>query len=232
MSTIEDIERLIAKGKLEQAIKTLLQLSANASSELKNDIILQSGRLNRTEADFKRGIIPITHLQLIRNNVAFAVIGYLDEFKENTSSNLQPKEKAIEKSEIKELLKLFERAVFEASIHSEEATAMFDAIQNVRIGLQMKNAGLIENERAAKLFREIWKDLLAIEGQVIEKYPNIFAALAELKSQPMDWERRKRAEEIIGKDDYWQAIGLMMSIRDKINPKVEEIREIYRGFAT
>lgn len=223
MNQPKNIESLIAKGKLEQAIDSLLILAETTSSGSRKDILLQSNRLNRTEDDFKRGIIPITHLQLIRNNVAFAIIGYLDEFKGSNQSHPNDKE------EIKELLKLFERAVFEASIYSEEVTAMFDAIQNVRIALQMKNAALVENPTVGKLFREIWKELLDIEGEVIEKYPKVFEALAELKNQPMDWNRRRRSEEIIGKDECWKAINLMMNVRGKINPKIEKIREIYRN---
>lgn len=229
--TIDKIKILIANNSTEEAIDKMLDAAEIANTpKLKDEIILQSSRLNQANRNRRFGIETSDRNDLVRNNINFALLETLKEFEriEEVTTNKQTPFSEKEREEIREFLLLFERAVFDAPVSSEEPTAMFKSIQDVRLSLQIKGAGLIKNQEAADIFREIRKILLHIEDEVIRKYPEVVAILDEVKNMPLSYERRKYVEEKLGRKTNWEAVMLMIGTRNDVMPRVEKVREIYR----
>lgn len=234
-STIAEIKSLIANNSTEKAIEKMLEVAERANiPTLFNEIILQSSRLKQVSRNRLLGLETSSQIDLVRNNINFALLQILTEFdhiKEVSSSKGTPFPEK-EREEIRTFLLLFERAVFDAPLSSEEPTAMFKSIQDVRFSLQVKGAGLIRNQEAADLFREIRKILLHIEGIVIREYPEVVDLLEKVKHMPMGYERRQLVRETLDHKIQMNAIVLMMGVRNDVAPKVERIREIYRSLSS
>ena len=72
------IRELIARGKLQEAIKAFLEFTKGKPEH--NAVILQSGRLNSILADERKGIIRQEDANRIKNQITFALLEYLDDF--------------------------------------------------------------------------------------------------------------------------------------------------------
>jgi chromosome segregation ATPase len=78
-----------------------------------------------------------------------------------------------ERTEIRDLLILFDRAVFDAPLFSEEPTEMFRALQQTRLSLQTSGASLVRHQEIAKHFQRIRQILLETEAEVKRRYPEL-----------------------------------------------------------
>lgn len=130
-----------------------------------------------------------------------------------------------ERLELKTLLILFERAAFDAPRQLEEPVAMFRALQQTRLSLQMSGASLVRDREIAEHFKEVREILLETEAEIKKRYPMV-AQLAiedELERLP-SYERHRRVENLLGRD-YWRAVEDMVSARNRIMQHVNAIRE-------
>ena len=90
-----------------------------------------------------------------------------------------------ERSEIRNLLLLFERAFFDLPLPCDEPLAMFRAIQQTRISLQTSGASLIRNVEVAENFKQVRNVLREIEYEIAKCYPEIVKLADELKDEPL-----------------------------------------------
>jgi hypothetical protein len=128
-----------------------------------------------------------------------------------------------ERSEVKELLTLFDGAVFDAPMHSEDPSEMFHAIQRVRILLQKNGASLVRDRLIADNFREIRKILLRAENEVAHEFPIIEKLAYELSGKDR-YERWHRAKEVLGEENYFKPVRIMMDIRHDIYHHLDIIK--------
>lgn len=137
---------------------------------------------------------------------------------------------AAERGEIRDLLILFDRSVFDAPMQSEEPVEMFKAIRQTRIALQMSGASLVRDREVAEHFQKVRETLLIVETEVAKRYPVIVEMANQLsdftKDRPM-YERRKQTQEILGKD-YYEPVRLIMNVRREISHHIDEIRNRLR----
>jgi seryl-tRNA synthetase len=130
-----------------------------------------------------------------------------------------------ERTEIRDLLVLFDRAVFDAPMQSEEPVEMFRALQQTRVSLQKSGASLVRHQEIAMHFQRIRQILLETETEVKRRYPRVVQLAIELDENiPV---RRYQVNQLLG-EDYWGAVGLMMGIRPEITQHVEAIRKRLR----
>lgn len=123
-----------------------------------------------------------------------------------------------EREEIRNLLLIFDRSVFDAPFHSEDPIQMFIAIRQIRIAMQTNGASLVKNRTVAESFQRIRKILLRTENEVMMKYPAIF----QLATQPM--EEHLYAAQLLGRD--WEdSIYLMMGLRQEVDEQLRKIRK-------
>ena len=206
-------------------------------SNLKDEIILQSSRISQANSDSLLGVSSYSNSTLILNNVKRALLKILNELEKIIANKNEPSiNHSLEVEEIKKFLLLFERAVFDAPINSEDPTKMFESIQKVRLQLQIGGASLITNQEAADNFKDIRKELLLIENEVIKKYPEVVMFIDVIKKKAADGtissgihERRQMVQSFLGNEKYAGSVNLMMSVRRLVIPKVERIKEIYRS---
>lgn len=75
------ITELITKGKLEKAIKALMEgVQLSGQSDLHNNLIHLSGRFHRNENDFKAGIVDSGFYRMQSARISAALIDYNQEF--------------------------------------------------------------------------------------------------------------------------------------------------------
>jgi len=132
-----------------------------------------------------------------------------------------------ERTEIRDLLILFDRAVFDAPLFSEEPTEMFRALQQTRLSLQTSGASLVRHQEIAKHFQRIRQILLETEAEVKRRYPELVQLAAGLDENIPVYKRRDQVKQLLG-ENYWKAVELMMGIRPEITQHVEAIRERLR----
>jgi hypothetical protein len=125
------------------------------------------------------------------------------------------------------LLILFDRAVFDAPLFSEEPTEMFRALQQTRLSLQTSGASLVRHQEIAKHFQRIRQILLETEAEVKRRYPELVQLAAGLDENIPVYKRRDQVKQLLG-ENYWKAVELMMGIRPEITQHVEAIRERLR----
>ena len=81
MTHKEEIEQLLIKGDLTQAIEELLRgTKANGQTRLHNDLILQSARNNNNEGDNRIGIISTDDYKREKARITYAVQSYLGDY--------------------------------------------------------------------------------------------------------------------------------------------------------
>lgn len=133
-----------------------------------------------------------------------------------------------ERAEIRDVLMLFDRAVFDAPMYSEEPIEMFRAIRQTRISLQMSGASLIRDGEAADCFRRIREILLQAENEVQNRYPVVAQMAVEFDNNLPIYERREQVRKILDRD-FYKAIEMMMDIRREIQPYLERVRQRLRA---
>jgi hypothetical protein len=129
-----------------------------------------------------------------------------------------------QRNEIRDLVKLFDRAVFEAPLHSENPVDMFRAIRQTRIALQMAGASLVSDGTIAFHFDELRRLLFETEIEVQSRFP-VVSEIAEEpeKGKGAGYESRERARAALG-DKYFEPVGIMMRIRSQVEAHVSAIR--------
>ncbi|MDX1939125.1 MAG: TIR domain-containing protein [Saprospiraceae bacterium] len=73
------IRDMIVKGKLKDALQTLLDYAEDNNSDSSNELALLLGRLNDLERQERLGLQSYSELQISRNNVVNALLGVLSE---------------------------------------------------------------------------------------------------------------------------------------------------------
>jgi cell division protein FtsL len=129
-----------------------------------------------------------------------------------------------QRAEIRDVLILFDRAVFDAPMYSEEPVEMFKAIRQTRLSLQMSGASLIHDQKVAEHFRRIREILLNVESEVQRRYPVIAQMAVDFDDNREAYERRREVSKILGKE-YWKAVNFMMGIRSEVQQHLESIRQ-------
>ena len=133
-----------------------------------------------------------------------------------------------ERNEIRDILGIFERAVFDAPMQSEEPVEMFKAIQQTRISLQLSGATLIRDQEVAEIFCHIREILLRIEGEVQVKFPIVAQMATQFDNRNFSgWEQREKVREILG-GDYFEPVRMMMDIRREIQQHLERVHNRLR----
>lgn len=97
-----------------------------------------------------------------------------------------------QRSEICELLALFERAAFrpDDGNNGGDPTAALNGIYETRIALQTKGAAFILDESAAKFFWKLQRQLEEIENNVRRKYPQVFDLAIQWRGKPINTQER------------------------------------------
>lgn len=129
-----------------------------------------------------------------------------------------------ERAEIRDLLILFDRAVFDAPMQSEEPVEMFRAIRQTRISLQMSGASFIRDQEVAECFRRIRTILLKTESEVRSRYPVIAQMAVEFDDNRPVYERREQVRMALGRD-YFEPVRIMMGIRQEVQQNLERVRQ-------
>ena len=132
------------------------------------------------------------------------------------------------RSEIRELLSLFSRAVFDAPMSSEEPAAMFRAIRETRIALGEKGASTVGDIEIENRFQVLWRILLEAESEVKTQFPKVVDLAFELVRSPESSNWRNHVSEELG-EDYYYSVEFMMSIRMKIEEQLNLIRDRLHG---
>ncbi len=143
------------------------------------------------------------------------------------TQEIQRKRFEAEREEIRDLLKLFDRAVFDAPMYSEDPTEMFRAIQQTRISLQLSGASLVRDSIIADNFKQIRKLLLDVEGEVTRNYPIIVELATNIDDFHDRIENRRKAHELL-RGRYYEPVRLMMDVRHKLDKHIEVIQKRFR----
>lgn len=210
----------ISKGYVKSALEELNQFPKSNDLSFVNDAILTLNKLVELRRNLSNGVISYEEYQMNHSRIVYSTLQLLDEIEESFTVNFENIDKVnTEKEQIKKLLILFERAVFNAPSFGEHSTLMLEAFRTTRIALQMNGATLLENLNFAMLFKEIIDQLQRIEFDVRIRFPDVETAL------------RKGVDEsnyhsvII--PNNMQAVAYMVKERGIINEIVEEIKYRY-----
>jgi hypothetical protein len=97
-----------------------------------------------------------------------------------------------QRKEIHELLALFERAAFRPleKNNGGDPTAALNGIYETRIALQKRGAAFISDENAAMFFHQLQKQLLDLENEVREKYPQVMDLAIQWRGKPINTQDR------------------------------------------
>jgi len=209
---IEKIEILISQNKVELAINNLIDLLKNQDKELYNSILMLSSRNIEIETTYNvKNLISLDDYQKEKSKIKYAILTLIGQITNNENSNKSDEKlKENELNEIRNLLILFERAAFYPnSLNSPDSAAkLFKALQETRIALQIKGATLLRNKTVANYFGKIRDILLAIENDVIQKYPKI---INEIQSNSVNF----------GEND----LAVKKELVDKMR-SIDEIRDL------
>lgn len=87
--TIQDVRDLIANGKLEQAIQAMIAMAkAKNDSSMESDILMQSGRYNQNERQYRMGTLESSAYNRTRNQINYALLDYLKEYSEQDAARV------------------------------------------------------------------------------------------------------------------------------------------------
>jgi hypothetical protein len=114
-------------------------------------------------------------------------------------------------------LRIFDRQVMSAPFRFENPLLMYKAIRDMRVSLQKNGSSRISNELAARNFEAVKKILINMEYRVRERFPYIHDAALSNKTHVQ-----------YKKDDFNNAIQLMMQIRKSLRPLIEEVEKELR----
>jgi len=129
-----------------------------------------------------------------------------------------------ERAEIVDLLKAFDREVFDAPMQAEEPVAMFQAIRQTRIWLQTSGALYFHDPEIQSHFRAIRNLLAQTERGVVAKFPVIAELSATSDSGTPVYERRSVVESRLGRA-YYEAVAMMMKPRNEVRQHVGAIEQ-------
>ena len=79
MSQVDIAKQLVMNGKLDKALKNLLEITANGDQDAHNSLIMLSGRLSNLKKDANLGVITNEQSNLNRNRITHALLSILDE---------------------------------------------------------------------------------------------------------------------------------------------------------
>jgi cell division protein FtsL len=150
------------------------------------------------------------------------------------SDDIRRRRLEAERQEIRNLLVLFDRAVFDAAISKENPVEMYMAIQQTRISIQTNGASLVKDHEIAERFQDIRKILLTAETEVKEQFPLVVQLASEINTLPttgqynqLSYEQHTRHREVLG-DQFYRSAHPMMGVRDKIRNHINAIIERLR----
>jgi len=139
-----------------------------------------------------------------------------------------------ERLEIRDLLILFDRAVFDAPMNSEEPVEMYKALQQTRISMQTSGASLVRDREIAEHFQKVREILLTTEAEVKKHFPLVAQLANEIniassQGQPSIpiYEQRERVQKLLGQQ-YWEPVRLMMNVRNEVRQHIEAIHKRLR----
>lgn len=127
-----------------------------------------------------------------------------------------------ERAEIKSSLMLFDRAVFDAPMHSEDPVEMFRALKQTRISLQTSGASLVRDRNVAEHFQSLREILLRVETEVARRFPIVAQLAAEPDDGRPTYERRRQIHDAL-KGVYYEPVRMMMDIRREIDHHIQGI---------
>ena len=84
---VDDIQKLIARGRLKDAIKKIVEQSKD--TDIANDVTLLSGRFERNEAYNRKGIISNSEYNRTINQITAAALELLNDLKSDPKFNEQ-----------------------------------------------------------------------------------------------------------------------------------------------
>ena len=131
----------------------------------------------------------------------------------------------VERQEIRDLLVLFDRAVFEAPMYGEKPVEMYKAIQQTRINLQTSGASLVRDVEIANHFQKVREILLAAEVEVQKKFTIVATIANEQNGSSSDQD--KRVHEALGQN-YYEPVKLIFQTRDEVKKHIEIINQRLR----
>lgn len=120
-------------------------------------------------------------------------------------------------NQLRDNLTVFDRNVMTAAYRYEDPVLMCRAIRQMRITLQKSGASRIANDVAAENFAKARSILSDCEHEVQDRYPYIRAAARRLK------DHETLPIESYQNGDYGDAIHLMMEIRPRLAPLLQEL---------
>lgn len=132
-----------------------------------------------------------------------------------------------EREEIRDMLRLFDRAVFDAPPYIEDPIDMLKAIRQTRIALQQSGASLVRNRKVAENFRQARILLLEAEANMQEKYPELVRLIDESVDEKVDWGHRREVYASLDESPY-SIIEPMMKIRTAVEVHIDQVHKLLR----
>lgn len=129
-----------------------------------------------------------------------------------------------EREELKNMLILFERAVFHAPLNSEDPVNMFKAIRQTRVSLQMSGGSSILNKEAAFHFSKTRDILMESESKVMERFPELVRFVDEVGDLMVSSKQKDLLYSRMG-GGKWESVNLMADIRQNLNHHISEAKK-------
>lgn len=87
--TIQDVRDLIAGGRLDKAILAMIEIAkAKNDTSMESDILMQSGRYNQNEKQYRQGTLETSTYNRTRNQINYALLDYLKEYTEQDAARV------------------------------------------------------------------------------------------------------------------------------------------------
>ncbi len=137
-----------------------------------------------------------------------------------------------QRDEIKDLLSLFNRAAFRPydGNNGGDPTAALNGIYETRVSLQTSGAVFIRNKNAASFFSNLQDQLLELENNVREKYPQVMDVAIRWREKPINTvERITSIRQELGKA-YEEAAIFIRAEAFKVYNSPEKARTILEEF--
>jgi len=84
---LHTLKALMRDGDMDQAIEKFEKIAEQISTDLHNDVLLQSGRLRRITNDKKRGLVSDSEYRLEVNRINHAILSLIDDIPEEEQLN-------------------------------------------------------------------------------------------------------------------------------------------------
>jgi RNA polymerase sigma factor (sigma-70 family) len=210
---VESVKTLIAQGQLEQVISFMSTLDVD--NDLRNDIILLSGRHAKLESDNSKGLLSSSEYNIRTNNIMKSVFVILDEIE-----NKQPRDKQLPNI-LSRIWSFFtgnteKEAIKEAAISRNERRAKEEDLWNQTTSRDTIGSYLtfIKSFPKSPLIKDAKKRMAEIEEEnlwkkastenTIESYS---AYLKKYKKGVFTENAKKRIQEIEEKESWEKAIS-------------------------